>query len=282
MTDRRSRYRGAALLIGAVCLGWAWDFALGGGWVHAAAWSAALVLVAGISLLAARAAGPAPAPTESPLTEGSAGQRPEAAHAISIRPAVAEDLPELIEVEVAADKLFEVAGYGKTPGPATIDELVGARLLLVAAPRTAEQPQATGAAPPRSPVGQPSATGAATEQRPIGYLRLEVVDGQAHIEGLSVRPKWMRRGIGTALVSAASEWAAEQGFEQLTLCTFAEVPWNAPFYARQGFIEFAVPGTELQALRDREVSSGLDAMGRRCVMRKPLVSAAVAEKLPID
>lgn len=257
MNSRHSRYRGAALLTGVVCLGWAWDLPLGGGSVHAAAWLAALVIVAGTGLLAARAA--KHAPTELQL---AAEQSPELAHPITIRPAVADDLPALIEIEVAADKLFEVAGYGKTPGPASINELTSARLLLVATPTT-EQPSAT-------------------EQPPVGYLRVEVVDGQSHIEGLSVRPRWMRQGIGTALVSAACDWAAAQGFSTMTLCTFADVPWNGLFYAQQGFREEQVLTPELQELRRREEHAGLDAMGRRCVMRKPLVPAVVTEKLPTE
>jgi ribosomal protein S18 acetylase RimI-like enzyme len=269
----RTRYRGAALLTGLVCLGWAWDLALGGGRVHALAWSAALVVVAGISVLAARAAGSAPAasagPSAEPVRTGRpsvappAGQRPEPGQLITIRPATPEDLPVLVEVEVAADRLFDVAGYGETPGPASIDELAAARLLLVAALSTNQQ-------------SDPA------EKPPIGYVRLEVVDGQAHIEGLSVRPMWMRRGIGTTLVTAACEWAAEQGFDHITLCTFAEVPWNGPFYAQLGFREVLAGTPELQALREGEARAGLDAMGRRCVMRKPLVPAAVAEKLPTE
>ncbi len=160
----------------------------------------------------------------------------------AIRPAVGNDLPRLVEVEVAADKLFEVAGYGATPGPAGIDELVAAPLLLVA--------------------GEP----------PIGYVRVEIVDGQAHIEGLSVRPTSMRQGVGTALVSAACDWASAQGFSSVTLCTFADVPWNGPFYAGLGFREQAVLSPGLQALRRHEAELGLDGMGRRCVMRRHLAS----------
>jgi hypothetical protein len=58
------------------------------------------------------------------------------------------------------------------------------------------------------------------------------------------------------------------------LCTFADVPWNAPFYARHGFVSLAesesTPG--LLELRQREVSLGLDALGRRTVMRKLLTN----------
>lgn len=241
---RRSRYRGAALLTGLIVLGWIWDFALGGGRAHAPGWLGALVVVGGISLLAARG-----------KTEDTHSTAAVTAGPVVIEPAVAADLPELVHVEVAADTLFEVAGYGSTPGPASVDELAAAPLLLVA----------------RRQPGEP----------PIGYIRVELVDGQPHIEGLSVRPNQMRRGVGTALVNAVCHWAAEQGFSHITLCTFGDVPWNGPFYARLGFTEIPAPTPALRALRQREVRLGLDGMGRRCVMRRVLPPPS-AGRLPIE
>ena len=240
-TGRRSRYRGVVLLTGLIVLGWLWDLALGGGRAHALGWLGALVVVGGISLLAARGK----QTTDPELPQATA---PASAQQVVIGPATPSDLPELIEVEVAADTLFEVAGYGSTPGPASVDELASAELLLVARPQPADQP----AGPP------------------VGYIRVELVDGQPHIEGLSVRPNQMRRGIGTALVTAACQWAAEQGYRQITLCTFGDVPWNGPFYTRLGFTEIPAPSPALRALRQREVRLGLDGMGRRCVMRREL------------
>jgi GNAT superfamily N-acetyltransferase len=239
MRYRGSRYRNAALLPGLIVLGWIWDLALGGGRAHAPAWLGALIIVGGISLLAARGVtDPSPPEPAGPATPAATGP-------IVIEPATPADLPRLVEVEVAADTLFAVAGYGSTPGPASEAELGAARLLLVAR----QQPG---------------------DHEPIGYIRVEVVDGQAHIEGLSVRPKQMRRGTGTALVNAACQWAAEQGYREITLCTFADVPWNGPFYAGLGFTESPAATPELRALREREARLGLDGMGRRCVMRRPL------------
>jgi GNAT superfamily N-acetyltransferase len=247
MTSRRSGwsgYRPAALLAGLVVLGWLWDLALGGGRAHALGWSVALVVVGGIGLLAGRARARAGTPDAGrqarppvPPTTG-----------VVIEPATPAELPRLVEVEIAADTLFEVAGYGRTPGPAGPDELAAAALVLVA----------------RHPLDQ------AGQADPIGYVQVELVDGQPHIEGLSVRPRNMRRGVGTALVEAACRWAAERGYRQITLCTFADVPWNGPFYARQGFTEITDIPPGVRELRRREAELGLDAMGRRCVLRREL------------
>jgi hypothetical protein len=60
----------------------------------------------------------------------------------------------------------------------------------------------------------------------------------------------------------------------VTLCTFGDVAWNGPFYARHGFVE--VPPDELTpglvALRDEEAREGMDAMGRRVVMRRDVAT----------
>ncbi|HEX8767137.1 MAG TPA: GNAT family N-acetyltransferase [Jatrophihabitans sp.] len=240
-TRRRVRYRWAVLLPGLVVLGWLGDLVLGGGREHALGWLVALIVVGGLSLLTARGkADPEPPPPASTPTAPA----PVTAQQIVIEPATPADLPHLIEVEVAADTLFEEAGYGSTPGPADLDDLASATLLLVA----------------RQQPGDP----------PVGYIRVETVDDHPHIEGLSVLPNQMRRGIGTALVTAVCRWATEEGYRQITLCTFGDVPWNGPFYARQGFTEIPAPSPALRALRQREVQLGLDGMGRRCVMRRAL------------
>ncbi|WP_206604336.1 hypothetical protein [Arthrobacter pityocampae] len=63
----------------------------------------------------------------------------------------------------------------------------------------------------------------------------------------------------------------QQGCSALTLTTFADVPWNAPYYARLGFAivapERLTPG--LRAVRDHEAAVGLDAW-HRVAMRRPL------------
>jgi GNAT superfamily N-acetyltransferase len=236
---RRPSYRTAGLLAALVLLGWLADVLLGGGAAHTAGWLLALLLVGGIPAVSAWAASHRAddqPPSRSDQPQGNQPQpemdRPDR----QIRPARPDELAELIEIERAADRLFPLAGYGETPGPASLEELRAATALLVS--------------------GEP----------PAGYARIEVVDGRAHLAGLSVRPRFMRQGRGSELVRAACAWAAEHGYPEITLCTFAEVPWNGPFYAKLGFVELAELTPGLTALRDAERSSGLDAMGRRVVL----------------
>lgn len=69
---------------------------------------------------------------------------------------------------------------------------------------------------------------------PVGFAALGVVDGHPHLHQLSVRPAWARRGIGRALLERAQHWSVRPG--ELWLTTYASVPWNAPWYERQGFV----------------------------------------------
>ncbi len=88
----------------------------------------------------------------------------------------------------------------------------------------------------------------------IGYLVLDVVDGNAHVEQVSVVPEHQRQGVGRALIDRTLEWAVHRGLNAMTLTTFKHVPWNAPYYGRLGFREMSEDsiGPELMALRRAE------------------------------
>jgi GNAT superfamily N-acetyltransferase len=107
--------------------------------------------------------------------------------------------------------------------------------------------------------------------RPAAYLLAEPVDGALHIEQVSVHPRAARRGVGRALLAHAADRARQEGLTALTLTTFTEVPWNAPYYARLGFQPLPeadlTPG--LREIRATEAVRGLDRWPRVC-MRKPL------------
>ena len=86
--------------------------------------------------------------------------------------------------------------------------------------------------------------------RPVAYLLSAVVDGCAHVEQVSVAPAHARRRLGAALVDHLAAIARGQGRPAVTLTTFRDVPWNAPYYERLGFtvVEPAGQGPELRAL----------------------------------
>lgn len=297
-------YSSAWLLAAILVAGFLVDLAFGGAIAHLPGWVIAFVLVVGIDLLVVRAArsvrslrvtvdevrvgdeaigraeivGPAPdtaagspvlgwptglprgmrgvglrlfdgqdvvIPTRHPQrlrsALGLAASHPDAAE---VRAAEPPDLAELAEIDERADTVFRIAGYDLPDIPFDDAGTRAAQAIFVA--------------------GRP----------PVGFVRVDEVDGLAHVEELAVLPGSMRRGIGTRLLERACEWAGTRGYPAITLITFADVAWNAPFYAARGFTESADLTPGLERLRDGERTAGLDAVGRRIVMRRALGPAA--------
>jgi GNAT superfamily N-acetyltransferase len=106
---------------------------------------------------------------------------------------------------------------------------------------------------------------------PVGFAVASVCGGRVHLEELDVLPEHGRKGIGSALVEAVEDYALNSGCFEITLTTFRDVPWNAPFYARVGFevIPDQELGAELVRRLSDEAALGLERSGR-VAMRKPL------------
>jgi GNAT superfamily N-acetyltransferase len=157
-----------------------------------------------------------------------------------VRRAEPDDLLLLPEIAERADSLFRVAGLELPVLDSRADRLASAKVILV--------------------LGRP----------PIGYAQVDECDGLAHLQELDVLPSHMRHGYGTALVEAACDWATNQGYPAITLTTYADVAWNAPYYHRRGFVDLDVLTPGLLAAREHEKSIGLDAVGPRIAMRRDL------------
>ncbi|MFC8506716.1 GNAT family N-acetyltransferase [Streptomyces sp. NPDC057411] len=120
--------------------------------------------------------------------------------------------------------------------------------------------------------------------RPVAYLLSDTVDGAAHIEQVSVHPDAARRGVGRALIEHLAAAAREQGLTALTLTTFTEVPWNAPYYTRLGFRRLAEGDPEfgegLRAISRAEAAHGLAAWPRVCMRREVARAEPPAQARP--
>lgn len=104
-----------------------------------------------------------------------------------------------------------------------------------------------------------------------GFIMMWPVDGHGHITEVSVAERFQQRGIGRALIKAGEDWALDQGFSAVTLTTFRDVPWNAPFYSSLGYEAFS-PGEDehdLLAVQAEEAGSGYAAQSR-ITMKKAL------------
>lgn len=85
--------------------------------------------------------------------------------------------------------------------------------------------------------------------RPVGFIYTYNMDDLAYIGQLSVVPAAARRGIGRALIEMAGAAAKAENNKGLVLTTYRDVPWNAPFYRKLGFVELqpATMGPKLLA-----------------------------------
>ena len=110
---------------------------------------------------------------------------------------------------------------------------------------------------------------ALANDHPVGFILAEAHATSLFIVELSVHLDWQGKGIGRQLINAVADHAREGGLSSLTLTTFRDVPWNAPFYARLGFDYVTELTPELRQKREDETAHGL-AFDSRCAMRLPL------------
>ena len=105
----------------------------------------------------------------------------------------------------------------------------------------------------------------------VGFGACQACEDALHLWELAVRHERQGEGVGHAIVAASAELARLRGLPAVTLSTFRDIAWNAPFYARLGFVEIkeAARNPRLTLIRQREADLGLD-VANRCTMRLAL------------
>ena len=100
-----------------------------------------------------------------------------------------------------------------------------------------------------------------------GFLINQPFQRELHIWEMDVHPRFQRRGIGAGLMRACQIDARNAGFKALTLTTFRDLAWNAPFYTRLGFEEVTALDAHPRLAGElaNEADHGLPAE-RRCAM----------------
>ncbi|MXO63973.1 GNAT family N-acetyltransferase [Altererythrobacter oceanensis] len=103
----------------------------------------------------------------------------------------------------------------------------------------------------------------------IGFAAAGRCGRELHLHELSVARAHQGKGIGATLLRALAIDARNCGLRAITLNTFRDIAWNAPFYARQGFVEIEnFEGREhLRDSHDAAVDLGMPG-DRRCAMIK--------------
>jgi GNAT superfamily N-acetyltransferase len=172
---------------------------------------------------------------------------------VSIRSATQGDFPVLPALELDAARAFAVLGWDEIAAmpPITEDEYLhnsAQQHVLVA-----EFSDSAGI---------------------IGFCVLCELDQQAFIMEFGVGQSFTRRGIGRQLLAGAICWAQRSGYSDLLLTTFADAPFNAPFYRRYGF-ETVQPGDDFPQLARKLKSEREGILGNyvRLAMRYRLSAA---------
>ncbi len=114
---------------------------------------------------------------------------------------------------------------------------------------------------------------------PLGFVWLDTEGDDPAAIGIAeinVRPDCGRRGIGAALLEHACAWARASGYRRVDLGTLADVPWNAPFYARHGFAVVDKAAPQFAIARQRDADNGFPC-ALRVFMSRPLSSPAPDE-----
>jgi GNAT superfamily N-acetyltransferase len=106
---------------------------------------------------------------------------------------------------------------------------------------------------------------------PVGFVAAHELDGKFYITEVSVARSYQRQGIGAELIVTVIGYARSNGAPAVTLMTYRDLSWNAPFYYKLGFVEIdsmdaGLGHTEkLQA----EAEAGHD-LARRCIMARSI------------
>lgn len=166
---------------------------------------------------------------------------------VTIRPATEDDLAAIVDVERAADARFAMVALEA----------------VLNAPQTQAEDHAPAQAAGRLLVALD------VTDVVVGFIRVDRVDGQPHVEQVSVTPRAAGHRVGARLMEAAERWAADRGYWSMTLCTYRDVAWNGPYYERLGWapLKDEALGPDLRALRRREHDLGLDVQPRLAMVK---------------
>ncbi|OAL50359.1 acyl-CoA N-acyltransferase [Pyrenochaeta sp. DS3sAY3a] len=202
---------------------------------------------------------------------------------ITIRLAKTADLSALAQIEHSSDQLFRQ--YGKSQisdlPPTTPEEYqssVDTGRVWIAIPDGPRSNDESG-------VGVQN-----TSPAPVAFISSIILKNQppenndgenifksVFINQVSVDTAYARQGIGKKLIQHVEATAAEDGAQAIDLTTFADVPFNKPYYEKLGFgvlspEELGRPDArELWRILEQERSDELLGRWERVGMRKSLV-----------
>jgi GNAT superfamily N-acetyltransferase len=108
----------------------------------------------------------------------------------------------------------------------------------------------------------------------VGFAITREVDDTIYLQEMDVDPAHGQRGIGSALVEAVCDWAQLHDYPAISLSTFHNLPWNAPFYSKLGFrmLDESELTISFKQIRLQEMEAGLPISDRvimHCLLQLP-------------
>ena len=161
----------------------------------------------------------------------------------------ADDIARLQAIEASADELVPFSVHPEWPQAAPGQTRLAAPGLLF-------------------DIGEPA----------VGFVHvLDLGEGHWHLEQLSVARDQAGQGMGRALLRAAIAVASGLGGSEMTLMTFADLPFNAPFYATEGFLPVTDTREGLRGFVEAEARLGMSRWGPRVAMSRVLGAESSSE-----
>ena len=105
------------------------------------------------------------------------------------------------------------------------------------------------------------------DDRIAGFVCAHAVDDLIYVDQLAVGADFQRLGIGRKLMEHAIADTSAHG-KALALITDRKIPWNMPFYASLGFVDWPDPSPGIQAELDEEYADGFDPETRVAMLLK--------------
>ncbi|MCF4096952.1 GNAT family N-acetyltransferase [Maritalea mediterranea] len=104
-------------------------------------------------------------------------------------------------------------------------------------------------------------------EQPVGFVRAKPVDDLLYIAEIGVARAHQGKGLGRRLLAHMRDYARENEFKGLAGLTWKHVPFNGPYYLRNGFQEWAwdQAGPELRALATSSNEQQLNTIGERMI-----------------
>ena len=102
----------------------------------------------------------------------------------------------------------------------------------------------------------------------VGFALARPLGSGMYLDQVSVAPDHGKQGIGRALVLRVITETERRRLPHLSLSTFRDLPWNAPFYASLGFKELARDKMEPYMLEIEEAQQAVMDVTKRCFMRR--------------